>query len=362
MPETWHLFVDESGDFDGDRRVVLGGWLLHAEARDTEEIKRWLRTHLDQCLPLVPYPPHRTDCNLVATRLAGLLTRERERPAPNMPLYACLVALPGLSLLLANATNPSVEPVLAAIGAGKWPTFDALRTCSQWLHAVDPGVAARLRDLHAWEDAALFDGIADAPDARAFAIASFDVEPLSWPDETARYLALLDALFERALLFLRDRRTDVTVWAHVLVRHIARPALPNGQLMPTDVGASVERARASIGACPSVAILPTAPQQWHVGVHPGLVYADWIVNKLRFGLSGADADSWVLVAELARFLVALSPEGAFRGGRLPAFAVEGTPATAIRAAARAATSGKLAAGVFPIRWAIDQANAWIPVL
>jgi hypothetical protein len=362
MPETWHLFVDESGDFDAGQRVVLGGWLLRADGRDVEELKGWLRTNLDACLPLVPYPPHRCECNLVASRVAGLLFRERERPVPRLPTYAALAVLPAVSLLLANRAAPSVAPMLAAIDAGKWPDYDALKACSDWLQIEDAGLAARLRAQHAWEDQALFEGVGSVSEANAFAIASFDVEPDAWSDPTARYLALLDALFERVLLFFRDRPAETRVWAHVLVRDIARPRLPDGQLMPADVGASVERARATMGACPAVSITPSQPQRWNQGVHPGLVYADWIVNKLRFGLSGADAARWIAVAALAKFHVAFSAEGSRAGERKPAFVVEGAPAQAIRAARGADPRAALVVGAFPMQWGVDQANAWIPVV
>ncbi len=367
--EVWQLFVDESGDFAAGDPVVAGGWLVRWP--DSPALRAYLRRTLDESLATAPRPQHAASCNLLATRVAHYALEARagrlRGGADGTPLGAALEAM--------ERSQASAELLgfSAAVTAGRFPEYAALKAASAWLWAREPRLAQRLEDLAHAEAQTLFASLGQIPSDEAFLLVAHEDEledvEAKYQD---RYLALLEVVFERALALFREEKASVTIRAHVLTRHVQVPNLPRPlPLRAADVGAAVRRAEAfPLRAPPNgetdkrVRIVPETPSVWAPTMHPGLIVADWICNRglhvfksarharLPWDATRARLEERVSLAPLARLRAAPSTP------LVPSVAVQGAPRVAI-AEAFATGRGPMTAQECPVRWQTDQANAWI---
>lgn len=366
-PETWQLFVDESGDFDADAPTLVAGWLVRID--DSSELRAHLRRALDTAVPSLRYPQHANRANLLATRALELARWRRRAPgAPERPWEAAVS--PALARLRAAATHPAVAPALERIDRGGSMDYELLRRCSDWLSACHPTEAARLRALADEERAAVFDTLAGLPSSEAFAIAAYDDGGEEAPSD--RYLALLEAMLERVLALFRHADARVEVRAHVLVRDVQAPDFHRPiRLRAADVVRAVRAAERfpllvpdAGQPDPRVRIVPEVPSEFAPTAHPGLVFADWIANRALSELQPAShqRQPWHAIERSLRRRVGLVPVAPFRNDAarplLPTVAVQGIPR---RAVADAFARGRppLARGECEIAWWREQANAWM---
>jgi hypothetical protein len=180
------------------------------------------------------------------------------------------------------------------------------------------------------------------------------------------YLVVLATLFERVRALLSLRRDDAR---HLVLAHVARRsiAVTPGELLPMTtehLRRALEHAHPppSTGAPVTFALHP--PWRYDTQVHPGLVLADFVANRLhrRLRYFGLATDPWSDLARYAEVSTGLALEVGTHAGLLPSGAAAGDFRTAVLMAwqnrcPRGALLGALA-GERP-RWAAEQAAVWI---
>jgi len=238
MPAQWALFVDESGRFAEADAVSVAGVL--AKSPLEHHLRGPLRDALARELPHVPWPPHRWLLNHPSAHLLWH-ARTGNRHVADAQLRAlydsAAVALAGCCAdewtAADTATSEGREPVrsaLVALDRAMPPDARAalqaeVRRAAETLARIAASVAALppQRNPHALLVAA---GEAADRDAAAF--------PRGVGD---RYLALLDAVIERAADLLLDRPGEHTLVLEVLARRLATGA----PLAPDDLWSAARR-------------------------------------------------------------------------------------------------------------------------
>lgn len=364
--ECWQLFLDESGDFDvPGEPVVVGGWLVRLQ--DSPRLVDAIKRQLCSAVPSAAYPQHASECRLPASRVVNLLRLRRARRQKPESWEAEVE--PAIEKLLASAGHAAVAPILSAIEQDRKVRYDDLAACSDWLVTEHPDEAARLQRLVQNERRALFSFLGQVPKDDAFVVAAYDAADDGSPGD--RYLRLLEGVFERILALFRSNDVIRTVRAHVLVRDVELPGLPEMALRSRDVADRVRAAERFPLLVPPpqcaddrVRIVPEVPSRWAETMHPGLVVADWLSNRLWGSLQNADTQSlrWDRVRSTIKKGVRLEPMARFCSSAepidLPTLAVQGDPRRAI-VDAFAGAKQPLDATTCPTTWWREQSNLWI---
>ncbi len=184
-----------------------------------------------------------------------------------------------------------------------------------------------------------------------------------------RYLSLLTTLFERTFALLRSKEPgghEVRAW--VASRDVSRPGYTHTSLQPSDVGDAVQRAAtfpffaASGLGDARVRIHPEAVPRYDARVHPGIVIADFVANRLRRLSARGVSRGWCGVSRLGVQLVRNPLEARSRatphGDPLPTLASDGPARIALRRALGA--GGPL--GQLAVPWQADETSAWLTAL
>jgi hypothetical protein len=360
----WLLFIDESGDFDDpDSRPCTAGLLLQDE--DASVRSGPLRRLIEQVAPLVPYPLHAAHLNRVGFHLACRMraSGERQGEAGRDDWLDEAVRL------VRESSHPVAGAFLKALGRPGWLDCTLLRRFDAWLKSEAPplfAVLAAERDAVNRAMWKLLDELHTAygPD-RCLLIAAAEGTGSLTPVGEDRYLRLLTALFERVFALLRSRpAAQHRVWVRVAGRNVREApfeSVPQHSRHVADCIRAAERFPLwpPAGATdPDVRLVPFQPARYDESVHPGLVLADFIANRLWMPLQWA-RDLRSLEAQ-AQDRTALSiyatPRALPASARLPLPAAEGLA----RQIVNAAFSGRQVpapAAVAP-GWAREQALAW----
>jgi hypothetical protein len=376
VPE-WQLFIDESGNLDEpDELAVVAGILVRVD--DPHRLANALRDEIDAAYPGAMFPPHATQLHHGTGLLASVYRQNRHDEAhlPE-PIGEARRALEQSGL-------PAAQRVVAAIKAAREPELADLKACDAWLDAEAPALALRLRELCRSGARAFANIIAALPeladgDARLVAAAGYgpvssDVEDtvaLSTDRQIARvdrYLSLLTALFERVLLLLRGGKPGGHIVRPIVAsRHVHRPGLPPTPLMPRDIGHRVERAvtlpyfAASGFGDERVRMHAEATPRYDINVHPGVVLADFIANRLRRKLSERRGDiGWHRIRSYTVQVLGTPIESLAAGlegcGPLPGIASDGSARSSLRAGLAGAAAGFEGA---VRQWQREEALAWL---
>lgn len=389
--ESWILYVDESGSPDDPDDVhVVAGLLL----RDTETpaLEARLRTALGDVFPLWPWPPHASELNFPASRVAAAL---RAPPSLDESVDAgrLRARVEPLKVLIQTSSEPIALGFLAAVerwAGGARLDYDALRMADGWLR----GVAARpwqaLREECDRQEQRMQELLSDigarygSGDAAVLVAASLRGSPAAptrgLPATTRhsirrdRYVRSLELVLERAALLLRGGQDRRTTWLRVATRDIQIVGItPRNRfgvpLYPHFVGDIVTTAvEHPDGLDPAtrarLRLVPIgSPNRYDSTAHPGLVLADWIANRARRALADLP-----LEADPAEALAAHGALGAIDrplplhlvprrgGGPLPTAGTEGPAQRAVRDT----FDGRPAdPDLITPRWARELARPWI---
>jgi hypothetical protein len=358
----YQLFIDESGDFSKrDGEVVVGGLLFRTD--DAAELEQRMRAGIARAFTLVPYPPHTSHLNIpVAHALAALRAGvHEETPATHhvhrriAPALRELEQCPHDVLALAREREVPWEKLQAA---DEWLRNRSRRGAHAYLTWL---LLERFRKLTRLlrECGERFHGVA---------VATFDTGRASVPEE-GRYLRGLEALLERVYQLVAAPGVEVCVAVQVLGRGLEQVSGKRTYLARHHVeracSSAIRFPIARNASAPRVTWQLTQPVHFGPSVHPGLVLADFVVNRCwqRVLRSG----DWSAVERQAKAQIRLpvtahASFGGERGSPLPTVAAEGLPRSAIHAAF-AAGSGvpELPSGFAAVRpaWAREQAQAWI---
>ncbi|MCA9530191.1 MAG: hypothetical protein KC543_08640 [Myxococcales bacterium] len=385
----WLLFVDESGNLDEARELaVVAGVLVRLDG-DPAWFEQQVRAAIEWAYPGVAYPPHATVLNKTTGLVASTYRRHLRDPSAGAPRPALRAAWD--ALCAAAPELPAAARVVAATRKHQEPRDWAdLEECDRYLKRhhggayegalglAQQGGAGMARALARLPTCAAADSNKPRPAAFVVAAAARDVDDAfdlgATGDRTVtdRYLSLLGAMLERTMLLLRaEPPAHHEVRLAVATRHVPRPGLPATPLTASDVGEVVGRV---IG----YPFLPAeglgdarlrfhcdATPKYDARVHPGVVLADFVANRLRRILGQAIGSTpYSRVAENASRDISLPVEQAAAAlqdaGPLPTLAADGQP----RAAIRAHLEAEADAAPLPARprWARDEASAWIGAL
>jgi hypothetical protein len=360
---TWELYVDETGDFSApDARVCVTG-LLVDESREPLPVEP-LRDCLRVVYPLIPFPPHATELKQLSTFVAayglhGCPVDDRsfvERPFKRA--YEHLMS--------------SADPVALAFGNSLQnsaiPRREVRLACDTLLRANLPLEAAELetygRRCHR-RMADLFDTVGSLWGPKeCYVVAAWDVDgggeefggaPAVHAD---RYLRTLAVLLERVVMLLRAPEGPCQ---QVRLRVAVRDLHPGpGAVRREHIGLVAAAAAGfpwlSTDVSGTVQFEPLEPERFDIRVHPGLVLADHIANRL-FPLS--TEPTWVAMERAGRraFAIPISGECRALGRDLPAFCATGSARRSIFGGLQQTAAVNLA-NIHP-GWARDQARQWV---
>lgn len=281
MPR-WHLFVDESGNFDNCRQgVVVAGVLLDLEGPPLKAIlARWFRTHL----PHVPPPPHMAHlnhgmsqvvwCHEVPGRLKAL------RPPRAQAISQALSWLDESSRILLDEAGAA-----SAAHQGRADIGEYLNPLRERLRTGDFALWRSL-DKFALDDqrvvAAIFRVLQQQPDLPLVGIVAGECWQGAAYDEPDRYLCLLGTLLEHVFAVLSQRVDQAELAIHVLGRRVADEQNPvrNTYLTRQRV---LELASPFCG--PHL-VGDVDVATWGPSMDPRLVLADVLSNKTRIPIAG----------------------------------------------------------------------------
>lgn len=357
----YHLFIDESGDFSRrDGEVVVGGLLFRTD--DAPELEQRMRAGIERAFTLVTYPPHTSHLNIpVAHALAALRAgAHEETPATRYvhkriaPALRELERCPLDVLALAREREVPWETLRAADAWLRERSNRGAHASLIWL------VTERFRRLTSLlrECGELFHGVA---------VAAFDTGRAPVPEE-GRYLRGLEALLERVYQLVATPAGDVRVAVQVLGRGLEQASGKRTYLARHHVeracSSAIRFPIARNASAPRVTWELTQPVHFGPAAHPGLVLADFVVNRCWQRVLRGD---WSAVERQAKaqIRVPVTAHASFGGelaSRLPTVAAEGLPRSAIHAAFAAGPgAAELPLGFGAVRpaWAREQAQAWI---
>lgn len=370
--EDWLLFVDESGRFEEpDEPTAIAGLLLRS--RDEPVLRSALRKSLCRAFPLVRYPQHATELRRPTAYAAAAMLRTPAADETQEERDARRAAAPAVRVLSDAPPRSLAADFMDAVRNGRMPTCEALNRADAWLSRRAP---AAWSDLEAWRRrcerhmAGLLSKLHEELDGHAWVLLmggrgageewdTYEASPRLCRDA---YLRQLEALFERTLSLLRGRGTRRRIIAYVATRPVTLEGFGSVELWSREVMRPAEAAAVTaLGSDwrDSVRLIAGAPiVRYDEFVHPGVVLADFLGNRLRMRLW--ERRDWTRLAEAVARVAPLPIEAtatlAPELGALPTLGMDGPARRCIQdaAAGRPADPTSLSP-----RWNRDQAQRWI---
>lgn len=356
----WELYIDESGELSGfSPSVVVGVLLRRPVSRDR------LRDAFDLVLRgptrSLAYPPHATELHAAAGVLASWCAAKDDD-----------AALDELLRSMMRDSNDAVRWYADAVSSGKRSPYETRAAVAEWLKTHEPSLAEEASaESERFRQAMGELGRQLTPAADALVVgADASSTGLDEGTESAgptldRYLSGLRALLERVVLLAKQSkvaRLEVSV-AKRWVRHAGLPPL---DLRVADVGHAV---RDTVGY-PStsyvegfehdglrVVVMETA--SYDARVHPGIVVADFVANRLRRELFD-QTRPWSRLRSTCLRTFALPLEAMLGAERVPTLACDGEPRAILRDGLRGeGVTDRLEA--LPRSWRSEQVERWLEV-
>lgn len=390
----WTLYLDESGRAKSPQELfVFAGLLIRSPETPAAEAR--LREALEATFPLWPWPPHAAPLNLPASRLAAVALTQpaaSEDARARALRDACAPLLREL-----EARPPATEKFQLRLASDRMPPVDAIKSCDGWLRSTSPTAYRRLARLCSEDERQmrlLVGRVAELCGSDATLVAAIGpgdegLKPESMELRSDGWVQTLEALFERVLMLLwRQSGPSERLWVRVADRDVdvggVQPIRRRGvPAMPWVIGDIARAAAAMPGLAPSLAsvggnvrVVPMgSPNVFDESVHPGLVLADWIANRVRRAAlrtlpsrAREPGEGW---AELRRELVrcgalgigpstlaaGLAPRCSPDRGEHPA--VAGVPEARRRIQHAVRTSADVDVTDLQPSWARDQAVVWV---
>jgi hypothetical protein len=380
MPDQWQLFIDRSSGFDprGDFFVVAG---VLVKAPYRQELEEALRDKVMMALPGLDYPPpewYLRDPRPTSRLIAYLRCKDPDRQQTVMA--KCEPALTAIEGSLRKFRHPLFDEKTRE---GP-PDQGLLKECDQWL-TVPPRLEGQmLRGLiedDTWGILEVLSSLGSTLDATtAYVVAAaqtryspvVDEQPLGSVHNDP-YARLIGELLERLVMLLRregglPQRVRVLAADHQLN---AAGAEASRCLSFNDLKTAAAWASKLPLLAPSSPLKETvqaipiqSPRQRDEKVHPGLVLAGIVAERLKQGVEIVGfKDTWETFSDHADLVIKLPIEATARSlsedAPLPAVTCAGEPREALLEALNGGTP-KIA-WMNP-RWGRDQACRWIEAL
>lgn len=368
--DYWQLFIDESGDLTtNDRRSVVCGLALRE--RDTPESRKILREKVQSSLGFAPYPPHATLLNYPAGWIAAWRLHKGEIPE-RFAGWADICKA-GFRRISEDRSKPSFEHFSSQLDQGSFPSFDAIQAVSKRLTVIDEALCKKLRTVVNEADLAmreLFRNSKEIFGSQNFYIllASPSRRKETMPNDDDRYRGLLEALLERAAELLRppeglSRIVDI----QAAQRFINSENLNRYMLTQPELGRIATKVMNGYREPPSrfslnppfkfrVAGVPDANRD--PNVHPGVVLADWIANRVGRVTAGMPNLERLYERIEAKTELSVKRSASWKENEgLPAAAADGPGRDIVVQAYR---GGEIATAmdITPL-WTQEQAKIWI---
>ena len=297
----WHLYVDESGDFESRGSAVLVAGLLVREGMATE-CHEWLRGLLEKRVSWVPWPFHATYLrNPVMYALWSELLGH-DHGYDELALVAPVV----IRLLEERAAEALARARKALSrtaegGPRRDPRYDDARALDNAVARDAPAerrklleIVGKTRERIAEVLRSLSCEEGDLETEAVLFCASESVTGDACPTEAKspdRYMMLLECLIERVLDALLHRGGSYDVVVSALTRRIRNAVLGNlAELRLGDISQACSAAAGSTdrtlergGA--RIRLVPGQPRTFDDSTHGGLVLADFLANHMRPGFA-----------------------------------------------------------------------------
>jgi hypothetical protein len=352
VPPEWHLFVDESGDFSVPHaRVCVAGLLLPGS--DTPERREALRQGLTRLAPHVRVPLHAAELERASFHLIEFkrLPKVKRLELPAMVRELLLRAEQQLAKM--EGVPPELVGAPGKISVGRLDELDDFLELKVPERFEDlSGVRDRVyRQFRSWLAQYL------GGELGGYAVGATEVhgQPGPRPGED-RYLLLLEPFLERVLLLV-DALGPGRLILHIATRDVQRADRPS-PLTVADVEAVLSRTH-RLGKGADVEVIIEQPERYGPRVHPGLVVADFLANRMRPRLTSSsslralDSRVWADTG-----LHVMLPTG--RLGTLPTVASEGPPRKLVQEGLAGRPEAALE-NVTP-RWTVEQAELVVAAL
>jgi hypothetical protein len=401
--ETWQLYVDETGEFDGsdvEKSFVVG--LLIRGPASPSAVAEWKRA-VQESFPFSPWPPHMAELNLRSFRPYRIARQSRESPPRAVPevlrqAVDCLRRYEPFERILAEA--PPDRCTLRAV----------LQASDAWLQSYDHDLATRLdRHANAERDRAvqrLRQGLEACADAALLVIAAARPTTRALPTSMGAsshdpYYDALETLLHQVMASVgaMDGAECASVWAEVAARDLSL----NPSTGTKGRGQPVLRGRSGVGAPPTpplrtkraerrpltsgdlqlclqrlhargrvprlrpVVFRFAQPPKYHdARVHPGIVAADVLANGVRHVFC-ASVEATTPLARVIDWLNgtlkvpphAVTPR--LGADRLPSIGAAGVARQYVEAHWRG-TQPTVSLEVETALWAREAAGAWAAAL
>jgi hypothetical protein len=362
---TWQLFVDETGDFSSTRELAIAGVLFEGYASPQLSIS--LRAVIERVFVGVPYPPHAAHHNRPSALLWGPL--RGVAPLPSESRFARRTST-AANLARRSTAKEAVEfrnAVKQAVSLRK-VDVDTLSCFDQWLRRAAAADYAELNAEAEQHRADLVDFL-DGPFAtqlgsRTAALAGAWMPELPQGHSRSRngdneYVELYETLLERVLAFVASREGESQLWVHAAPRGWIPPASGKTRLSGAQTRAVAHPILRTASRVPAVICVP--PRDYDDGVHPGVVIADFVANRLSSRVL-APTKRWADVLAAAKTSLGMRASALCnvvkRPSVLPAISATGITRDAVRLATAAAGTPPFSGPL----WAREQAAAWIEAI
>jgi hypothetical protein len=360
------LFVDESGSFeDADGTSCVVGIVVEAPLRALPP--RCLEEALKNDVPWLPWPLHASFYNLGAYHLISWM-RAKGKQRSVFPLGDKLGHLENLVLQSRDEPSRDVRKIVArpdvvvpyelvcrlqrSLEQTAPDAMLALRTC---VDLVEDRLRKRLGALSA-ETKAFVVAAAAAPDSERDS------------REPDLYLSALAAMLERLASLVLEMTREI--WPVIAVRGVSMGGTP--RLLDASLVGRLwtEAVRTVVPGTPPPMMWPAKPDRYDARVHPGLVLADFVANRLRGPLSSKRTGWQALRGTLATSVV-LPVSLPLDGIELPSVAADGAARQAVRLARTYGATQQTTSQTSPWlgelerctrAWAREQATAWTTFL
>lgn len=355
----WELYIDESGELSGFSPSVVVGVLLRRPV-SREGLRGAFDLILQGSTRRLAYPPHATELHAASGVLASWYVATEDRPLEDV-LHA-----------MASDPNDAVRWYADAVSSGKAPPYETRAAVADWLARHEPSLAEeanaeseRFRQAMG-ELGRQLTSVADALVVGADASSTgLDEGSVGEGPIVDRYLSGLRALLERVVLLAK--RSKVTrLEVSVAKRWVRHPGLPPVDLRVADVGHAV---RDTVGY-PSasyvegfehdglrVVVMETA--NYDARVHPGIVVADFVANRLRRELFDQKRP-WARLMSTCSRTFALPLEAMLGEERVPTLACDGEPRAILRDGLRGQDVADRV-DALPRSWRREQVERWLEV-
>jgi hypothetical protein len=356
----WHLYVDESGDFDeAIADVFVAGMLICGSAAERDPSA--IRARLEAAAPGVPWPLHfahlsRLALHVIATDVWGGKAASASASSADSTLRAAMTVLVRLDA-------DRVRRVREALVKGDEPDYDDLRALDDALREADIYLAYELENVlrSAWASVAKVtrDLLRLARPGLPVAIGEGRAGE-SWVESedhapSRRYRALLSGLFRRVCDLLQEIDGRHRVWLHVL----SRPYVPRGGTRRQLDRQEMKKIAASFDTRypERIELLVSEVPFFDAKTSPALVIADFVAHQARRILRNSGFGLAPVEEEFER---AIGGSPRLPDPSLSSLAATGALAKLIEDARRRATVElELLVNVALRLWAREQAKEWV---